>query len=340
MKKPHSPKKRILFIMLGILIFLLILFIATYAIWKSYYNKSNYIKDEDVSIHYEEEETSPDKNTKEKEENNTLSEKDASKLEDDLKKVENVKTPSNNQVYNVLLIGSDRRDTSWYGNSDSMILISVNEAKKTIYMTSFMRDLYVIIPNIGARKLNSAYARGAGPLLVQTLENNFKIDIDNYASVDFTSMPQIIDLVGGVDLELYQEEADYLNNAIGTNFAAGMVHMNGEQVLAFSRIRHVGYYDYERTSRQRRILEQVLIKARQLDLNQLNNLINSVLPLTSHNLPEEDLVQKLLNVPKWIQYDIVQDRVPYDGMYSYLGQDIVPNYEATIQRLHTTIYGE
>lgn len=329
MKKPRNPKKKGLFIVFGILIFLFLIFTAVYIVWKFYYNKSNYIKDKDVSIHYEE--------TKE---DGTLSEEDASKLEADLKAIDDIKAPSSNEVYNILLIGSDRRDTSWYGNSDSMILISVNEAKKTLYMTSFMRDLYVVIPNIGPRKLNSAYARGAGPLLVQTLEDNFKIDIDNYASVDFTSMAQIVNLVGGVDLELYQEEADYLNKSIGTNFTAGMVHMDGEQALAFSRIRYVGYYDYERTSRQRRVLEQILLKSRNLDLSQLNHFINTALPLISHNLSEGELAQKLLKIPEWIQYDLVQDRVPYDGMYSYLGQDIVPDYEATIQKLHNTIYGE
>ena len=116
--------------------------------------------------------------------------------------------------------------------------------------------------------------------------------------------------------------------------------MNGEQALAFSRIRYVGYYDYERTSRQRRVLEQVILKARQLDLGQLNQLVSNALPLISHNISEGELASKLLKIPEWIQYEIVQDRVPYDGLYSYLGQDIVPNYAETIQRLHNTIYGQ
>ena len=339
MKNQKKPKRKIFVIIFGILIFLVLVLAVVYGVWKSYYNKSNYIKDEDVSIYYEDQ-TTQEGSTEESTENSTLSEEDAAKLESELAELDHVDTANSNEVYNILLIGSDRRDTSWYGNSDSMILISVNESKKKIYMTSFMRDLYVVIPNIGARKLNSAYARGAGPLLVQTLEENFKIDINNYASVDFTSMSQLIDLVGGVDLELYQEEADYLNNSIGTNFTAGMVHMNGEQALAFSRIRYVGYYDYERTSMQRCVLEQVILKARQLDLGQLNQLVSNALPLISHNISEGELAGKLLKIPEWIQYEIVQDRVPYDGLYSYLGQDIVPNYAETIQRLHNTIYGQ
>lgn len=330
-------KKKLPFIIIGILIFLFIVVIAIYTVWKTYYNKSHYIKDEDISIHYENDAENTDSNDKGADA--TLSQQDADKLEADLKELDHVKTPSSTGIYNILLIGSDRRDTSWYGNSDSMILLSIDESKKTVHMTSFMRDLYVVIPNIGPRKLNSAYARGAGPLLVQTLEDNFKIDIHNYASVDFTSMSQIIDFVGGVDLELYQKEADHLNNSIGTNFSAGMVHMNGQQALAFSRIRYVGYYDYERTSRQRRVLEQVVLKSRQLNLSQLNDLISKVLPLISHNIPETEVAQKLLKVPEWIQYNIIQDRVPYDGMYSYLGQDIVPDYAATIERLHNNIYG-
>ena len=123
---------------------------------------------------------------------------------------QNIDIASDGDVYNILLIGSDTRN-GWYGNSDSMILASINSQTKTIYMTSFMRDLYANIPNVGIRKLNSAYAVGGGPLLVSTIESNYRIDIDNYASVDFSSMANIIDLVGGVDLEVSTQEAGYIN---------------------------------------------------------------------------------------------------------------------------------
>ena len=80
-------------------------------------------------------------------------------------------------VYNVLLVGVDRRDTSWAGNSDSMILMSLNYEKKQISMISLMRDTYVNIPGIGMRKLNAAHANGAGPLLLETVTENFKVQV-------------------------------------------------------------------------------------------------------------------------------------------------------------------
>ena len=145
MKNQKKPKRKIFVIIFGILIFLVLVLAVVYGVWKSYYNKSNYIKDEDVSIYYEDQ-TTQEGSTEESTENSTLSEEDAAKLESELAELDHVDTANSNEVYNILLIGSDRRDTSWYGNSDSMILASVNENTKTIHLTSFMRDLYAVIP--------------------------------------------------------------------------------------------------------------------------------------------------------------------------------------------------
>ena len=252
-----KKKKKIHWWLIILIIILLLAFsvvAAAYMIFKSYHEKSNYVKDEDIPIIS----SLPEGETLEE----TLDPDVASSLESQIQgEVGVIDTPESDEVYNIMLIGSDRRDTSWYGNSDSMILASVNEKTKTIHLTSFMRDLYAVIPGFGPKKLNAAYAHGAGPLLVQTIEENFKVDIDNYASVDFNSMATIIDMIGGVNLDIYQEEADYLNKSLGTSFTAGNVHMNGTQAVAYSRIRYVGKYDYERTSRQRRVLEQIFLSS-------------------------------------------------------------------------------
>ena len=97
--------------------------------------------------------------------------------------------------YQVLLIGSDRRDGSWNGNSDVMILASLNRNKKTISFISFMRDTGVNVPNVGYGKLNCSFAKGGAKLLQSTLESNFQISIDNYIATDFVSMADIIDLL-------------------------------------------------------------------------------------------------------------------------------------------------
>ena len=334
-----KKKKKVhwwLIILIIILLMFLSVAVAGYMIFKSYHDKSNYVKDEDIPIINSLPDTAEDGETPEETLDPEAASSLAAQIEGDVGQFD---VPSSDAVYNVLLIGSDRRDTSWYGNSDSMILASVNENTKTIHLTSFMRDLYAVIPGFGAQKLNAAYAHGAGPLLVQTIEENFKIDIDNYASVDFNSMATIIDMIGGINLDIYQEEADYLNKSLGTSFSAGNVHMNGDEAVAYSRIRYVGKYDYERTSRQRRVLEQIFLQAQSMSLTELNNFINAVLPYITHNLSETDLLAKITKAPEWIQYELVMDRVPYDDLYTNMGEQLVPDYPATIERLHNNIYG-
>lgn len=254
-------------------------------------------------------------------------------------------------VYNLLLIGVDRRDRSWYGNSDTMILVSVNSKTKKLFMTSFMRDLYADIPQIGVRKLNAAYARGAGPLLVQTIESNYKIDINNYASVDFGSMAGIIDMLGGIDIEISDAEAKSINGGSGEVSrlsgadqsdcqlqGGGLQHLNGTQAVAYARIRYIGNADYERTSRQRRVLEKLIQKARGMDAQTLLDVANQILPLITHNIDQTQLVGLLASLPEYVQYEIVMDRVPYDGAFGHNGEILVPDFEYTINRLQATIY--
>lgn len=305
---------------------------AGYLILKNYINKSNYVSDDTFTVYYDIPEESGEEFRDESAEAAIEQEIDPMVVNQEIQKED--------YVYNILLIGSDRRDGSWYGNADTIILVSVNTNVKKIFVTSFMRDLYAVIPGIGAKKLNAAYAHGAGPLLVRTIEENFKLDIDNWASVDFDSMESIVDLLGGVDLELYQEEADYLNENLPEEpvLSAGQMHLNGKQAVQFARIRYVGQYDFERTSRQRRVLEQLARKVRGLGLSQMERLAGSILPLITHNVPDLELVQKLACIPEWIEYEIVQERIPYDGLYTYLGEQIVPDYEETIRRLQEMIY--
>ena len=115
------------------------------------------------------------------------------------------------ELYNLLMIGTDHRDDSWNGNSDVMIVATIDKENKKITMTSFMRDLYADIPGCGVHKLNYAYAVGGGEKLEETLEDNYQIEIDNYAVVDFETMAAIIDAIGGVEIEVSDAEVEVLN---------------------------------------------------------------------------------------------------------------------------------
>ena len=281
--KKKSAKTPLLIVVLVLLIIVFAGLCVFYFGLKHYLGKTNYVDDSEVTINYGLL-TADEDDVEGFTEMETLDSEAAAAFAKEVNVGQNIDIASNGDVYNILLIGSDTRN-GWYGNSDSMILASINSQTKTIYMTSFMRDLYANIPNVGIRKLNSAYAVGGGPLLVSTIESNYRVDIDNYASVDFSSMANIIDLVGGVDLEVSTQEAGYINMYLdeqcglqGLNASdyyvtgGGITHLNGNQAVGFARIRYTSrgneHSDYGRTSRQREILVQLMQKQ---DLWNANN---------------------------------------------------------------------
>ena len=240
-------------------------------------------------------------------------------------------------TYNLLLIGTDKRpEWTFYGNSDVMLLVTVNEARNVIYMTSFMRDLYANVPGVGVRKLNSAYAIGAGPLLVETLRSNYGVKIDNYISVNFDSMAAIIDMFGGVDVNVNAAEASYAGiPSAGDNV---LTHLNGDQAVRYARIRYIGNADYERTSRQREVLSNLFDRLRNIGVTDYLGLANSILPLTTHNIEMSTLTYLVSKAPSWIRYSSVQLRVPFDNHYFSSNEILVPDFDYTLSTLLGTIY--
>lgn len=322
-----------------ILAIFILLLLAGYGVLHYYHGKSNYVKDGQVET--------ADVNLIPKDEadavTDSMTEDEQKQAEDEAKQAQDeIEAPKGKDVYNILLIGSDRRDSGWHGNSDVMMLATVNKNTKKIYLTSFMRDSYALVDGYGARKLNFAYAVGGGPKLVSTIEQNYRIDIDNYASADFNSTADIIDLIGGVTIKVSAGEAREINRTcIGPHEdlpGAGTYHLKGNQAVAYGRIRHVGHADYERTERQRRVMSEIFKKAKKLSLGQLNNLADKVLPLVTHNISEGDLISLLAEMPTVVGYDLELGRIPYDGMYSVKGEMLVPSWNSTIRKLHDTIY--
>ena len=262
-----------------------------------------------------------------------------------------VKLPENKDIYNVLLVGVDRRKKNKsYGNSDTMLLISIDSKKRVIHMTSFMRDLYAIVPGYGGRKLNSSFALGAGPLLVETIEENWKIPIDNYASVNFEAMVKVVDILGGVDLDFEEKELRYVNiyiRQLCSYFGkksdtrqiktAGRYHCDGIQALAYMRIRAVGY-DYERTQRQRNVVQAIMKKLKTLNVAQMISLADQILPYVTHNLDEGRVLSLLTSAPAILTYEVVESRVPFEGLFYSYNQNLICDFTATIARLHSEIY--
>lgn len=189
-------------------------------------------------------------------------------------------------IINILLIGEDRRPGQGRQRSDSMILCSFNTKKNTLTMVSFLRDTYIQdIPGYNrADKLNAAYCFGGAPALNKTLEQYFGVHVDANIAVQFDGFVGIIDMLGGVDIELTKKEANYLNSGgdgvdgidPGWGLTAGMNHLNGKQALAYSRIRKIDG-DAFRAQRQRTVLTALINAYKNKSVSEMLTLATDIL---------------------------------------------------------------
>lgn len=227
---------------------------------------------------------------------------------------------------NILLIGVDAREgeDAEKTRSDTMMLVTIDTRNNQIKLTSFLRDMYLEIPGYREDKLNAAQSRGGTQLLVDTLEYNFKIRIDNYMFVSFEMFTTIIDKLGGVDVEITEKEAKYINSkdhmsrddgfAFPEPLSGGMQHFTGAQALWYSRIRYLDS-DFMRTARQRKVISALVRKATQQSLAELFELVGEVMPLVRTDLTEDEIMNLGLHALSYLQYDIVQQQIPAQDAY-------------------------
>ncbi|MBQ5545459.1 MAG: LCP family protein, partial [Clostridia bacterium] len=264
-------------------------------------------------------------------------------------------------VTNILMIGTDNRgSSSRHCRSDSMIILSVNRRTKKIILTSVMRDIYANIPGAGNTRINAAYAYGGPNLLIRTIEKNFKIHLDKYVQVDFYSFMDIVDAVGGVEMNVSAAEIRVMNtiyipelnehlglpknlDKIDVN-KAGIMKLNGKQAVAYSRVRYVGNGDFGRTERQRKVLNEIFKTAKGMSVSELNQFANVALPCITTNLTKGEVLSMLMQTPEFLEYDMVSARMPIDGSFKYmtvrkmsvLGVDFSKN----TKYWYKTVYGE
>lgn len=260
-------------------------------------------------------------------------------------------------VINILLIGSDTRKVGGTGRSDAMIIVSINKKTKTITATSIMRDIYLHIPGKKNNRVNAAYALGGADLLLDTIQQNFKIELNRFASIDFFAFIDIIDEIGGVTLDVSKREIPVINAYVSEiNLLTGeeetkdhltepgLLLLNGKQALGYARNRYVGNSDFERTARQRRVLEQVFDGVKDLKLLELNDLVNVVLPQVTTNLTKGEIFSLVLGLPSYANYDLQQLRIPIDGSYRNIrvrGMSVLDvDFEKNIDEIQLRIYHE
>lgn len=246
-------------------------------------------------------------------------------------------------LVSILLIGQDRRPGEGRQRSDAMILCTINKEKKTLTMTSFLRDLYVPIPGYMDNRLNAAYALGGMPLLDQTLTTDFGVQIDGNVEVDFSEFSQIIDLMGGVDIALTSREANYMNSHNGWSLVEGLNHLDGEKALTYSRIRYLDS-DFGRTNRQRNVLTALVNSSKNMSIPQMTSLLENLLPLVTTDMDNATIMGYALDLfPLLSDITIQTQHIPADTDYygaSIRGMSVlVPNLERCRQLLQNTLIG-
>ena len=226
---------------------------------------------------------------------------------------------NSDDVKTFLLVGSDDggyRSESSTPRTDSMILCVFNKPQKTITLLSLSRDLYVKIPGYKDNRINTAYALGGVSLLKATIEKNYGITVDGSAIINFGNFENLINYVGGIEVELTKKEADYINRYGAGDVKVGMNTLNGYNALDYARFRGSGAGEIDRTGRQRYVLSQMVYKYKNLGKAELLGVLDDVLPLITTDMSKEDILGHFLNFfPMLAEAELVSTRIPVDGGY-------------------------
>ena len=251
---------------------------------------------------------------------------------------------SDENVINILLVGTDAGEGDEPTRSDTMIIMSIDKTNEKIKLTSLMRDCWVEIPGSGEAKLNAAHAYGGMPLLLDTIEYNFNINIDKYVEVDFDMFVDVVNTLGGVRVEVLQREAEFLNRTTDQNIEYGdSVLLDGNEALWYCRIRGLDD-DFHRTQRQRKVMTAIIEEGKQSGIFKLTSLINDISGHVKTNLTRRELTSLGFSaVRTYKNYPVEQFRIPVDGGYSdetIQGQMVLSlDMEENVSALYDFIYG-
>lgn len=238
-------------------------------------------------------------------------------------------------IVNIMLIGQQARKNEAAKLSDTMILCSINKETKTITLTSFLRDLYVKLPDFqghvcGKNRINVAYnlgwywagEKGGMEMLDQLILENFGVEVDYNVEVGFDTFIKVIDVMGGVDIQMEAEVAKYIQ--VGSE--AGTYHLDGEKALGYARVRdaYPGDNDFNRTQRQRTLITSLINKAKSMSLTELHNLLKEILPLVITDMTNEEITACALELlPMLVDLDIQSNQVPAPDTYYMKMIDII-----------------
>ena len=257
---------------------------------------------------------------------------------------------SSKNVVNVLLIGADSRQGTNTGNTDVMMLVSLNKKTKQIKLVSFMRDSYLYIEgknNSYCAKLNAAFSMGGPETLLKTIENNYKIEIDDFVMVNFESFKAIIEAMGGITVDVQKYEANYANNRYKLSMPYGDgVTLDGEEALAFCRIRGCDADgDVSRTRRQRQVINAMINRVTNASVSDLNKYLNAFLPYVYTGFSKSEVLslgmKAITNGWAFYERSELQIPTPETRTSGSMGSWIwVIDYQLAAQTLQNELYGE
>lgn len=268
------------------------------------------------------------------------------------KEYDNQNIKQTNEYRNIAILGVDARADSYDNTrSDCIIIASVNEETNDVKITSVYRDTYVYIEGYGFDKITHAYAYGGPELAVKTINDNLDIDIDEYIAINFNAFVDIVDVLGGISIDVTNEEVDYINKMVdginsqtGKNSSkvetSGKQILSGVQALAYSRIRYTSGGDFNRTDRARTVLMATLEKAKTIDITDILVLIDKLLPSVKTNISAVEIVKLASSIDK---YDVtVSIGWPYENSFYNDGVSyVVANtLESNVKRLHKEVFNE
>ncbi len=280
----------------------------------------------------------------------------------------NILNPNNLEVYkdtgpytNIACFGLDSRNGELEGGvqSDSIMIVSINNETNDVTLTSVYRDTLLLQADGSYEKANSAYNRGGPEAAISLLNRNFDLDIRNYVSVNFSALVDVIDALGGLEIDMTQEEAFYCNGyafetaqVVGKEMTkedcidevAGTQLLDGIHAVGYARIRYTEGNDFKRTERQREVLELTVEKAKKANLLTLNKIVDEVFPQISTSLSITDMLGFAANI---LNYNIVgKTGFPYavttsEDVSNHTGSYVVPiDFIGNVSMLHQNIFAE
>ena len=239
---------------------------------------------------------------------------------------------------NIAIFGVDSRDDSYdKGNrSDCIIIASINNKTKEVKLISVYRDTYVQIEGHGLDKITHAYSYGEAPLAIKTLNSNLDLNIKEFVTVNFDVVKETVDYIGGISMPITSEEVSQIPGIT----KAGTYTLNGEQALAYSRIRHATGGDYKRTERMRDVLTAVVNKVKGLNISKLNGFVDTILPKVYTNVTSSEIFSMMPSIANYKITDSIGWPYNTKGITMDRWYGIPITLESNVTQLHKEAFGE